>query len=269
LGQNRSGDLVAHAGWTLTGDNASLSGGSWTADAANLASTQRARCSRGTRLRLNYLVLRQPLSDHDLCCPLLSLAERFATTPATIPVDIPYLSADPALVERWRGKLPSGFKVGLAWAGNPNQPNDRHRSMAVETLRPLLDTPGVRWFSVQVGDRAPDVARLESGSISDLSPQLRDFAETAAVMENLDLIVTIDTAVAHLAGALGRPVWVMVPALSDWRYPPGSDSNIWYPTMRLFRQSVLGQWKPVIEKLRQELENAVRHSMMQEKVAVR
>jgi len=190
----------------------------------------------------------EPLPDFDLCCPLLSLPGRLGTTLATIPAEPSYVSADSRLAARWAeaiGDEPN-LKVGLAWAGNPNQQNDNDRSIALERLRPLLEVPGIRWVSLQVGERAGDVAHLPPGSITDLSSQLTDFAETAAVMVNLDLVISIDTSVAHLAGALGRPVWTLLSFVPDWRWLVEREDSPWYPTMRLFRQPARGDWESVI-----------------------
>jgi hypothetical protein len=192
----------------------------------------------------------------DLYCSLLSLPERFGTTPETIPLGVPYLSADPALVQQWRDRIGDdpGLKVGLAWAGNPMQENDRYRSTSLETLRPLFDVPGIRWFSLQVGERAADMVCLSSNVLVDLSEGLTDFAETAAAVANLDLIITVDSAVAHLVGAIGQPVWTIVSSIADWRYPLSGERSLWYPTMRVFRQDALGEWGPLILKVRAELE---------------
>jgi Tfp pilus assembly protein PilF len=195
------------------------------------------------------------LPEFDLCRPLLSLPGRFGTKLESIPAEIPYLSADAALVERWGRDIAGtpGLKVGLTWAGNPTHKNDRNRSIRLERLRPLLDLPGVSWFSLQIGERSGDIARLPAGSITDLSARLEDFAETAAVMAHLDLVVTVDTAIAHLAGALGRKAWVLLPFSADWRWLLDREDSPWYPTARLFRQREPGGWDDVIRRVAQAI----------------
>jgi len=200
----------------------------------------------------------QALPRFDLASPLLSLPRAFATTLETIPADVPYLSAEPDAVERWRKKLDgAGLKVGMAWAGSPLHRSDARRSIAVETFEPLLRLKGVRWFSLQVGERAGDLARLAPGLVTDLAPQLSDFAETAAAIANLDLVITVDTAVAHLAGASGRPAWVMLRNTPDWRWLVDRDDSPWYPTLRLYRQRRRGDWDEVVRRLRTALKQRV------------
>ena len=214
-----------------------------------------ARLAATLKGRGQVIASGDPLPAFDVYCSLLSLPERFGTTRATIPAAVPYLTPDPALVKRWGKDIAGspGIKVGLAWAGNPKQENDRYRSIVLDRLRPVLDVPGIRWFSLQVGERAADVARLPPNMIADLSERLTDFAETAAVIANLDLVITIDSAVAHLAGALGQSVWTLVSAIAEWRYPPKEEHSAWYPSMRVFRQAALGEWDGVISRVRTEL----------------
>ncbi len=201
----------------------------------------------------------QALPRFDLACPLLSLPRAFATTLETIPADVPYLSAEPDAVERWRKKLDgAGLKVGIAWAGSPLHRSDALRSIDMGTLEPLLRLTGVRWFSLQVGERAADLARLAPGLVTDLAPLLSDFAETAAAIANLDLVITVDTAVAHVAGALGRPAWVMLRARPDWRWLIDRDDSPWYPSLRLFRQRRAGYWAEVVRRVRAALSDLVR-----------
>jgi tetratricopeptide (TPR) repeat protein len=200
----------------------------------------------------------QALPRFDLCCPLLSLPRAFATTLETIPAEVPYLSAEPNAVERWRKKLDgTGLKVGIAWAGSPLHRSDARRSIDVEALEPLLRLEGVRWFSLQVGERAGDLARLAPGLVTDLAPQLADFAETAAAIANLDLVITVDTAVAHVAGAIGRPAWVMLRKTPDWRWLVDRDDSPWYPTLRLYRQRRRGDWDEVVRRVRTALKQRV------------
>jgi tetratricopeptide (TPR) repeat protein len=192
----------------------------------------------------------QALPRFDLVCPLLSLPRAFATTLETIPAEVPYLSAEPEAIAQWRQSLDGrGFKVGIAWAGSPLHRSDAQRSIDIETLEPLLRIDGVRWFSLQVGEHAADLTRLAPGRVTDLAPRLTDFAETAAAIANLDLVITVDTALAHLAGATARPAWVMLRRPPDWRWMLDRDDSPWYPTLRLFRQRERGDWDEVIRRM--------------------
>jgi hypothetical protein len=196
------------------------------------------------------------LPPFDLHAPLLSLPLAFATTLENIPARIPYLTADPAAAARWRARIgpAAGLKVGLVWAGNAQHKNDRNRSIALERLLPVVDAVKARWFSLQVGERAGDLPRIAPGRIADLADRFIDFAETAAAIDNLDLVISVDTAVAHLAGALGKPVWVLLPAVPDWRWLLGRSDSPWYPTARLFRQPARGDWDSVMQALREALQ---------------
>jgi tetratricopeptide (TPR) repeat protein len=195
------------------------------------------------------------LPHFDVHRSLLSLPERFGTALATIPANVPYLTPDPAALDHWRSKLGvgPGLKVGIAWAGNPSHKNDRNRSVAIEQLLPIMEIPGTRWISIQVGARAGDLARLPVGLVADLSNHLGDFGDTAAVIANLDLVIAVDTAVAHLAGALGRPVWAMLPFAPDWRWLLDREDSPWYPSLRLFRQPRPGDWDSVLVRIRRAL----------------
>jgi tetratricopeptide repeat protein/glycosyl transferase family 9 (putative heptosyltransferase) len=197
-----------------------------------------------------------PLPDFDLHCPLLTLPVIFRTTPATVPHDVPYIDANPSLVARWASRMePLGpaRKIGLAWAGNPRQADDRTRSMPAEALEPLARVRNARFISLQKPRPMKGIVPA-SLDLIDFTDELSDFADTAAVMQNLDLIVTVDTSVSHLAGALGRPVWTMLSKTADWRYLLGREDSPWYPTMRLFRQTELGEWWKVVERIVGELE---------------
>jgi tetratricopeptide (TPR) repeat protein len=192
-----------------------------------------------------------PIPPHDLHCPLLSLPRAFGTTLDSIPAPVPYLRADPAAAARWGERLAAapGLRAGLVWGGNPRHPDDRNRSVPLAALAPLWEVPGVSWFSLQLGARAAELqaaGRLPC-PVTDLAPALHDLAETAAALTALDLVITADTAVAHLAGALGRPAWVLLPAVPDWRWLRRGEASPWYPTMRLFRQDARRDWRPVLE----------------------
>jgi hypothetical protein len=181
----------------------------------------------------------------------MSLPNACGTTLATIPARTPYLPVEEARCQHWRQRLgpPAGRRVGLVWAGNPEHNNDRNRSLPFAALAPLWNIPGIRWYSLQVGERRADLNAAPPGTIEDLSPALDDFAETAAAISQLDLVVTVDTSVAHLAGAIGRPTWVMLPSAPDWRWLTGRPDSPWYPSVRLFRQPERGEWGSVINRI--------------------
>jgi len=200
----------------------------------------------------------QALPRVDLVCPLLSLPRAFATTLETIPAEVPYLAPPPELIAPWRERLGGPeFKIGLAWAGSPLHRSDARRSIPIETFAPLFDLDRARWFSLQVGERAGDLARLPAGAVTDLAPHLSDFAETAAAISELDLVITVDTALAHVAGALARPAWVMLRTRPDWRWLIEREDSPWYPTLRLFRQRAPGDWDEVVARVRAALEKLI------------
>ena len=185
------------------------------------------------------------LPDFDLHCPLMSLARILGTTAQSIPAPIPYLKADDRAVEQWRERLaPWGGKrkIGLAWAGNPTHIFDRDRSIAMSELK-LLWHEKAPFFSLQKGPEAAQAKSLpEDHELVDFTHLLSDFADTAALIENLDLVITVDTAIVHLAGAMGKPAWVLLPFASDWRWMLSRADSPWYPTLRLFRQQKRGDW---------------------------
>jgi hypothetical protein len=193
----------------------------------------------------------------DFLLPLASLPRLFRTTRATIPAREGYLRAPDEAVARWRdriGAAGANLRVGIAWGGNPEQTNDRNRSASLAAFRPLLEVPGVRFYNLQVGPRVAEIA--EEGltdRIVDLSPHLTDFAETAAAMTVLDLMITVETSVSHMAGALGRPSWVALTLLPDWRYHRSGADNPWYTSQRLFRQPKRGDWARVMAEIAAEL----------------
>ncbi len=192
----------------------------------------------------------EALPPFDVQAPLLSLPAMFHTTLATVPGKVPYLFPEPDLVNGWREKLSHhrGFKIGIVWQGNPRYRSDRYRSLPLTNFAPLGRLTGVELFSLQKGSGPEQVRALgDPFRIVDLADQLDDFAQTAAVMKYLDLIVTADTAVAHLAGSLGVPVWVLLRFAPDWRWLLHRPDSPWYPTMRLFRQERRGDWQPVIQ----------------------
>ncbi|PKU24441.1 tetratricopeptide repeat protein [Telmatospirillum siberiense] len=202
----------------------------------------------------------EDLPSFDVQCPLLSLPHLLGTTVQNIPATIPYLHAHPAMREVWRNRLrgTSGFKVGVVWRGNPSHKRDRNRSMDPAWFSRFLDIPGVAVVSLQKDGRGGEFSALDvPGAFLDAGPLLVDYADTAALIANLDLVISVDTSVAHLAGALGVPVWTLVDLASDWRWLLARDDSPWYPTMRLFRQSRLGDWQPVVERVRAELARLV------------
>jgi Flp pilus assembly protein TadD len=191
----------------------------------------------------------------DVWCPLLSLPRILGTRIESIPADVPYLGVRPGIAARWRRRLShmAGLKVGLVWAGSPNHVNDFRRSIELERLKPVLEVAGASFVALQVGVRAHDVAKLPPGTITDVSAALTDFAETAGAILSLDLVIAVDTAVVHLAGALAKPAWVMLPFSPDWRWLLDRDDSPWYPTLRLYRQPTPGDWDHVIARVAADL----------------
>jgi len=187
------------------------------------------------------------LPPFDVHCPLLSLPGMFKTTLRNIPADVPYLRADETRVRQWLNRIPADNrrKVGLVWSGGAHPPG---RAVPLEQLARLAEIPNIWFCSLQKGEAA---AALRSSQIqmADWTDELHDFADTAALVENLDLVISVDTAVAHLAGAMGKPVWVLLKFVPDWRWMLQRADSPWYPTMRLFRQSRLGDWKAPIALL--------------------
>jgi tetratricopeptide (TPR) repeat protein len=199
----------------------------------------------------------EALPRFDLHCPLLSLPHVLATTLATIPGETPYLQAAPERVAAWRRRFDPipGFRVGLVWAGSPTMSADRGRSLTLDLLVPLAGLPGVALVSLQKGEAAGQTP--PSGMVlHDWTEDLDDFAETAALIEALDLVIGVDTAVIHLAGALGRPVWLLNRFDRDWRWLDGRDDSPWYPTLRQFRQAAPGDWAGVLSRVRTALVQA-------------
>jgi len=198
----------------------------------------------------------ETLPIYDVYCPLGSLPLGFKTEPATIPADIPYLHADDAHLAKWRLTIEAipGKRVALAWAGHARHPNDRNRSIALELLEPLLTLEGISFVSIQRDLRGDDVALLaRHQSITHVGDKLDDMADTAAVLALADLTIAVDTSVIHLAGAMGREAWVMLPFSPDWRWTLTGDHSPWYPRMRLFRQAKAADWPGVIASLRDAL----------------
>ncbi len=185
---------------------------------------------------------------------VMSLPDRFGTTLASIPGDTPYLAVSPVRLKQWNSLLPDdgAFKVGLVWRGSANTPHDHLRSMPADALEPLLARKGVRFYSLQVGDAAAH--EFHSDNIVMLHERLRDFADTAAAIRHLDLVICIDSAVAHLAGAVGAEVWLPMPAILDWRWMLKREDSPWYPRTKLFRQKKQGDWAGVITDIGRALD---------------
>lgn len=215
-----------------------------------------------------------PVPDVDFHCPLLDLPGAFATTLSTIPAPSPYLFADPARVRAWGDRLgprpPARPRVGLVWRGSASHANDRNRSMALDLLVSALSpdcdsplSPACDYVALQRDLVPAEVATLARAGIVILGDALSDFAETAAACAQLDLIITVDTSVAHLAGALGRPCWVLLPYSPDWRWLLGRVDTPWYPTTRLYRQAAPGAWGPVLDRVGTDLRRATQHQPAQ------
>ncbi|MBC7604789.1 MAG: tetratricopeptide repeat protein, partial [Ramlibacter sp.] len=202
-------------------------------------------------------------SRHDFWCHAMSMPLRLNTTLESIPAQLPYLRTSLVLREKWRARLPaSGFKVGLVWKGSAGHPNDMNRSIAaLDTLAPLWSVDGVAFVSLQKGAGEEQiVASRATQPMLALGEAIEDFSDTAAIIDQLDLVIGIDSAVIHLAGALGKPVWVLQPAYGvDFRWLTDRDDSPWYPgVMRLFHQTRSGQWSPVIERVRAALNETAR-----------
>jgi tetratricopeptide (TPR) repeat protein len=204
----------------------------------------------------NCRLLRQGarLPAIDFHCPLMSLPAVLGTRAGTIPAAVPYLRADPARTRGWRERLPGdALNVGIAWSGKPSHGNDHNRSMTLATLREIA-TPGCRFVTVQPQLRDGDRAALAAWPQAlDLGRELRDFADTAALVEALDLVVSVDTGVAHLAGALARPLWLLLPHVPDWRWMLEREDTPWYPTARLYRQAAANDWPGVLARVQRDL----------------
>lgn len=187
-----------------------------------------------------------PLPCFDVQLPLMSLPLVLGLRSEAIPAAVPYLPIPASAREQaMRRNWPAGDRrIGLVWAGNPTQSNDRWRSMPFTALAPLCNQTGMRFYSLQVGAAAQQCDRAR---VADLTAEIGDMADTAALIEQLDLVITVDTSVAHLAGALGRPVWVLLAHNADWRWGVEGEHCPWYPTARLFRQSALGDWRTVVD----------------------
>ncbi len=198
-----------------------------------------------------------PLPPYELQCPLMSLPAAFRTSLDTIPASIPYLTPRAGLAAAWGKRLGtwSKMRIGLAWSGSPGHANDINRSVPLSLLAPLLGRRDVEWHVIQRDIRDTDRSALEEqDGLIDHSAALTDFAETAALVSQLDLVIAVDTALTHLTGALGKPGWVMLPHAADWRWMTGRPDSPWYPTLRLFRQPKPGDWESVTREIGRQLD---------------
>jgi len=199
-------------------------------------------------------------AEFDFHCALLSLPRVLQTTIDTIPAQVPYIVADPLLASEWCARLhdgQAGIKVGLVWASHSMMPNAKLRSLTPSAFAPLRAVPGVRFYSLQTGPAGRQEAAAAPMPLIDPTDRIGDFADTAALIANLDLIIAVDTAVAHLAGAMHKPVWTMLRYAPEWRWYPDAPVSKWYPSMRLYRQRSSGDWAGVCERMANDLRDFV------------
>ena len=194
------------------------------------------------------------LPEYDVHCSLVSLPAVFGTTLETIPNKMPYLHADFVAAERWAERIATAcptenLKVGLVWAGQPVPPG---RSVSLAALAGLAEVGGVSFISLQKGEPASEIG-VSPLLLADWTAELKDFADTAALIENLDLVISVDTSVTQLAGAMGKQVWTLLKFVPDWRWMLQRADSPWYPTMRLFRQPAIGDWETPIREVVEEL----------------
>lgn len=205
-----------------------------------------------------------PPGRYDFWCRMLQMPERMKLTLQMLPVATHYIAADAERVRHWqawlaahessRAPMERKKRIGLVWAGNPGYEFDRYRSLSLQTLRPLLTQPGVKWYALQKGSAHQEVEALPASVDIELpGADIGSFDDTVAILQALDLVITVDTSVAHLAGACGRPVWILLPTCTDWRWMVDRADSPWYPDARLFRQRTLGDWAPVIAEVQRAL----------------
>lgn len=202
-----------------------------------------------------------PLPPFDLHCPLMSLPLAFQTLLKELPVTPPpYLTSSPASLARWQALTPSKKpRIGIVWRGNPKHHNDLHRSVPIQTFRSLLSSTICQFVNLQLNPTAEESIALQSApNCIDLTDQIQHYDDTAALIQSLDLVISVDTSVAHLAGALGKPVWILLPFAPDWRWGLSGTNTRWYPSAKLFRQPRYADWTSVIRNVRLELENRLK-----------
>ena len=212
---------------------------------------------RGVEGVAEVVAIGDPLPPFDVHVPMLSLPLVFRTTAAIIPRQVPYLFADPVRRRAWAERLGGDHprpRIGVAWAGNPENRRSRVRNIRLQDLVPLLRNRRFDFYSLQLGDGAEQLRQLPGEiPIIDFTESIKDFADTAAFLAELDLVISADTAVVHLAGALARPVWTLLPFAPDWRWGLTREDTPWYPTMRLFRQPAIGDWESAVRRVADEL----------------
>jgi hypothetical protein len=201
--------------------------------------------------------------DYAAFIPLSGLPRLHGTRLDNIPGGGPYMQADPARAQAWRERLdaqiPAGVRrIGIAWAGRPTHNNDANRSISLQTLAPIAALEGIALVSLQKGPAAAQVSGYVGGAqLVDLDKQIGDFADTAAIIDGLDLLVTVDTAIGHFAGAMGKPAWIMLPYAPDWRWLLGRGDTPWYPSLRLFRHYAPRRWDLLMPEVAAELRRVV------------
>jgi hypothetical protein len=204
---------------------------------------------------------RRPDAAFDSVIPLLSLPGVFGSRLDTVPRNVPYVFPEPAKAQYWQKQFSgdTGFRVGIVWVGNLKDPKGRHRSCSLNHFLPVGDMPGVTLYGLQKGDAVGEIEAL-NGSIRvvNLADSLFDFSDTCAVISNLDLVISVDTAVAHLAGAMGKPTFLLLSTPCDWRWLLDREDSPWYPSMTLFRQGRQGNWESVFEKVCSALQKRLR-----------
>ncbi|OAJ59528.1 hypothetical protein A6V36_24760 [Paraburkholderia ginsengiterrae] len=217
----------------------------------------------GSMTGVRSVFTRTPPGPYDYWSHMLRMPEHMKLDLPMLPIKMPYISASPRHVDQWRTRVDAvsplatrrkNARIGLVWAGGPHTALDRFRSISLEALNPLLSHPETTWFSVQKGEHERDSDALsDQFDLHTLGPAIEDFTDTLAILETLDLLITVDTAAAHLAGAANLPVWVLLPAYAELRWLTDRADSPWYPSMRLFRQRWLGEWAPVIAEVREAL----------------
>jgi hypothetical protein len=196
-----------------------------------------------------------PSVAYDLYVPLMSLAGLFFTSPKNIVNTVPYITAPEAKVKEWKKRLPEqGTKVGIVWAGRPEHLNDANRSCTIDDISTLFQLKEIHFVGLQKGPAVAQLENLNCTNFVNIGDNLNSFADTAGVMVNLDLVITVDTSVAHLAGAMGIPTWVLIPFIPDWRWMMHGQRTPWYSGMRLFRQQRPKDWQAVARTVRTNLE---------------
>jgi tetratricopeptide (TPR) repeat protein len=197
----------------------------------------------------------KPVVKFDHHISLMDLPKIFETSLETIPAEVPYINCCPKKAELWRNKLAGpDYKVGIVWAGSPSHSNDQNRSCTLKYFEPLTKIEGIRLYGLQKGKAAEQVEKLaDEMIITNLGTEFEDFTDTAAAIENLDLVISVDTSVLHLAGAMGKPIWTLLPFAPEWRWMLNRQDSPWYPTMKLFRQKKWGQWESVFQDVAEEL----------------